>query len=134
MYILLYVVFRSVVLSNPYEITEDQWPIRWIPEIHVYIFHVRYPFFEKKRDIKHIKICFEVFRHWNRHAERVSFQRQLRSRIWWFAEFCNSHCVSHFAALFIGMGTKISIVENFLSYFIFFLYEKYLVISFDRIN
>ena len=40
--------------------------------------------------------------------------RQLRSKIWWLAEFCNSHCVSHFAAFFIGMGTKISVVENFL--------------------
>jgi hypothetical protein len=27
--------------------------------------------------------------------------------------FCNSHCLSQFAAFFIGMGTKISTVENF---------------------
>lgn len=26
--------------------------------------------------------------------------------------FCNSHCLSHFAAFFIDMGTQISIVEN----------------------
>ena len=26
--------------------------------------------------------------------------------------FCNSHCLSHFAAFFIVMGTKISIVKN----------------------
>ena len=52
-------------------------------------------------------------RHWNRHARRISLWRHLRSKIWWFAEFCNSHCLSHFAAFFIGMGTKTSIVENF---------------------
>ena len=28
------------------------------------------------------------------------------------SRFCNSHCLSHFAAFFIVMGTKISIVEN----------------------
>ena len=36
----------------------------------------------------------------------------LRSRFWWFAQFCNSHYVSHFAALFIIIGTKISVVES----------------------
>ncbi len=52
--------------------------------------------------------------HRNKHAGRRASRRQLRSKIWWLAEFCNSHCVSHFAAFFIVMGTKISIVENFL--------------------
>ena len=28
------------------------------------------------------------------------------------SRFCNSHCLSHFAAFFIVVGTKISIVEN----------------------
>ena len=28
------------------------------------------------------------------------------------SRFCNSHCLSHFAAFFIVMGTKISIVKN----------------------
>ncbi len=28
------------------------------------------------------------------------------------SRFCNSHCLSHFAAFFIVLGTKISIVEN----------------------
>ena len=28
------------------------------------------------------------------------------------SRFCNSHCVSHFAAFFIVIGAKISIVEN----------------------
>lgn len=45
-------------------------------------------------------------------------QRHLRSKIWWLVEFCNSHCVSHFAAFFIVMRTKISVVE----YFLFFVY------------
>ena len=30
------------------------------------------------------------------------------------SRFCNSHCLSHFAAFFIVMGTKISIVENLI--------------------
>ncbi len=30
------------------------------------------------------------------------------------SRFCNSHCVSHFAAFFIVIGAKISIVENLL--------------------
>ncbi len=38
-------------------------------------------------------------------------------------EFCNSHCVSHFAAFFIVMGTKISIVENFLSILYLVIWE-----------
>ena len=28
------------------------------------------------------------------------------------SRFCNSHCLSHFAAFFIVTGTKISTVEN----------------------
>jgi len=36
-------------------------------------------------------------------------KRNLRSKIWWFTEFCNSHYVSHFAAFFIVTRTKISI-------------------------
>ena len=39
-------------------------------------------------------------------------RRQLRSRIWWFTEFCNSHYVSHFAALFIVTRTKISVAKS----------------------
>ena len=37
------------------------------------------------------------------------------------SRFCNSHCLSHFAAFFIVMGTKISIVENFLFWLFLFL-------------
>ena len=53
-----------------------------------------------------------VYRHWNRHASRSTRKRNLRSKIWWFTEFCNSHYVSHFAAFFIVVGTKTSIAES----------------------
>lgn len=124
-------------LNNPYEITEESVTNSMDPKdprIHLSCkISSIYVFYYIIDHIKHIKLCFEVFRHWNRHAGRVSSQRQLRSRIWWFAEFCNSHCVSHFAALFIGMGTKISIVENFLSYF-FCCYETILSDVLDQLN
>jgi hypothetical protein len=42
----------------------------------------------------------------------LSRERKLRSKIWWFTEFCNSHYVSHFAAFFIGTRAKISIVKS----------------------
>ena len=42
----------------------------------------------------------------------LSSERNLRSKIWWFTEFCNSHYVSHFAAFFIVAGTKISIANS----------------------
>ena len=42
----------------------------------------------------------------------LSRDRNLRSKIWWFTEFCNSHYVSHFAAFFIVRGAKISIVNS----------------------
>lgn len=36
----------------------------------------------------------------------------MRSKIRWFTEFCNSHYVSHFAAFFIVARAKISVVES----------------------
>ena len=42
----------------------------------------------------------------------LSRRRNLRSKIWWFTEFCNSHYVSHFAAFFIVTRTKISVVKS----------------------
>ena len=42
----------------------------------------------------------------------LSRERNLRSKIWWFTEFCNSHYVSHFAAFFIVTGTKISVAKS----------------------
>ena len=40
----------------------------------------------------------------------------LRSRVRWFTEFCNSHDLSQFAALFIDLGTKVSTVISCLGY------------------
>ena len=48
----------------------------------------------------------------DRHAPGNTQERHVRSRIWWFAEFCNSHYLSHFAALFIVVRTKISTVKS----------------------
>ena len=79
-------------------------------------------------DFNHIKIIVKPLRHWNRHAGRISLWRHLRSKIWWFAEFCNSHCLSHFAAFFIGMGTKTSIVENFCISFFVLLFGNNIII------
>ena len=45
-------------------------------------------------------------------ATGLSQGRNLRSKIWWFTEFCNSHYVSHFAAFFIVTRTKISIAYS----------------------
>jgi hypothetical protein len=42
----------------------------------------------------------------------LSRKRNLRSKIWWFTEFCNSHYVSHFAAFFIVTRTKISVAKS----------------------
>ena len=115
------------VIGFPIEITEESVTNSMDPKTHTYIFHVRLrkkvsnQWLQISSLVKHIMMSLEVIRHWNRHAGRISLQRQLRSRIWWFAEFCNSHCVSHFAALFIGMGTKISIVENFLDFCLYFM-------------
>ena len=54
----------------------------------------------------------ELNRYWERRAPRATQERNLRSKIWWFTEFCNSHYVSHFAAFFIVARTKISIAKS----------------------
>ena len=52
----------------------------------------------------------------------ISQGYNMRSKIWWFTEFCNSHYVSHFAAFFIVARTKISIVKSsFLHFILFFI-------------
>jgi hypothetical protein len=38
--------------------------------------------------------------------------RNLRSKTRWFAGFCNSHQVSHFATFFIDARAKISVAES----------------------
>ena len=50
--------------------------------------------------------------HWNRHTPRNTKECNVRSKIRWFTEFCNSHYVSHFAAFFIDARTKRSVVES----------------------
>ena len=42
----------------------------------------------------------------------ISRKRKVRSKVWWFTGFCNSHYVSHFAAFFIDVGTKTSVAES----------------------
>ena len=74
--------------------------------------------------------CFEKHAQWSlirTDTQRgvvsgLSQNRNLRSKIWWFTEFCNSHYVSHFAAFFIVTGAKISIVN---SCFLFTLYSYF---------
>ena len=84
-----------------------KWPLRWK-------LNFTYSFLTRETDLNRILFWEVNITHWNKHARKISLWRSLRSKIWWLAEFCNSHCVSHFAAFFIVMGTKISIVENFL--------------------
>ena len=54
----------------------------------------------------------------------ISQERNLRSKIWWFTEFCNSHYVSHFAAFFIVARTKISVAKS--CFFVFLLCKVFI--------
>ena len=42
----------------------------------------------------------------------ISRKRSMRSRSYWFTEFCNSQCLSHFAAPFIVVRAETSIAES----------------------
>ncbi len=42
-------------------------------------------------------------------------KHRMRSKTWWFTAVCDSHELSHFAAFFIVVGAKISIVESRIS-------------------
>ena len=53
-----------------------------------------------------------ISRYSNRHALRNTRERNMRSKIRWFTEFCNSHYVSHFAAFFIVARAKRSVVKS----------------------
>ena len=48
---------------------------------------------------------------------RISRKRSIRSRFYWFTEFCNSQCLSHFAAPFIVDRAETSVAENCCSLF-----------------
>ena len=43
--------------------------------------------------------------------------RKMRSDIYWFAEICNSQCLSHFAASFIASRAEVSIVKGMFEMF-----------------
>ena len=42
----------------------------------------------------------------------ISPKRRMRSEFYWFTEFCNSQCLSHFAASFIVAQAKASLAES----------------------
>ena len=42
----------------------------------------------------------------------ISRKRSIRSNPYWFTEFCNSQCLSHFAAPFIVVRAEASIADN----------------------
>jgi hypothetical protein len=42
----------------------------------------------------------------------ISRKRSMRSKSYWFAEFCNLQCLSHFAAPFIVVRAEASIAES----------------------
>ena len=42
----------------------------------------------------------------------ISQKRNLRSSPYWFTEFCNSQCLSQFAAPFINVRAEVSITEG----------------------
>ena len=50
--------------------------------------------------------------HSNKYAVKRTWQRNMRSKVWWFTEFCNSHYISHFAVFFIVARAKISVVKS----------------------
>jgi hypothetical protein len=61
--------------------------------------------------LSHYDLGEELARHWTKRAEGEPYgascvQKSDDSR------FCNSHCLSHFAAFFIVVGTKTSTGEN----------------------
>ena len=42
----------------------------------------------------------------------ISRKRSMRSKSYWFTEFCNSQCLSHFAAPFIVVRAETSVAES----------------------
>ena len=45
----------------------------------------------------------------------ISRKRSIRSNPYWFTEFCNSQCLSHFAAPFIVVRAETSVAESCIS-------------------
>ena len=52
------------------------------------------------------------------HSNRCTFWNtkrcKVRSKIWWFTEFCNSHYLSQFTVFFIDVRAKRSIVKSYI--------------------
>ena len=59
------------------------------------------------------KQCLRLKWRSNRHTPQNTRGCNVRSKIRWLTEFCNSHYLSHFAAFFIDARTKRSVVESF---------------------
>jgi len=55
---------------------------------------------------------FLLKRYWKKCTLGATPECNLRSKIRWFTEFCNSHYVSHFAAFFIDRRTEISVAKS----------------------
>ena len=65
-----------------------------------------------------------VYWYSNKHALRNTKERNMRSKIRWFTEFCNSHYVSHFAAFFIDARAKRSVVESCILNCLFIIFFR----------
>ena len=66
---------------------------------------------------------WEYCRFSNRHTLRNTRKCNVRSKIRWFTEFCNSHYLSHFAAFFIVARAKRSVVKSCFINCIFFSFS-----------
>ena len=64
----------------------------------------------RQRDAK--PDCIRVLMPWRRHTFGTNQKCRMRSAFYWFAEFCHSQCLSHFAASFIVTRAEGSIAES----------------------
>ena len=60
----------------------------------------------------HTNCVLIIKRRSDRHAPWISRERNLRSKIRWFTEFCNSHYLSQLATFFIDARAKRSTVRS----------------------
>jgi hypothetical protein len=68
--------------------------------------------FKRPNQFKRTGSVLSWKQHSTRHATTLLSQRNLRSKVRWFTELCNSHYVSHFAAFFIDTRAERSTVES----------------------
>ena len=67
------------------------------------------------RDQSHRDTLLSVIKREDSEADRpsgMSRKHRIHSRFYWFTEFCNSQCLSHFAAPFISVQAKTFIAEG----------------------